>query len=164
MKSLFLYEKTSRGFADKSLPGIHQISGLVGIDTNKIDKNHRLSYVRESKLREFHMRQRSLGDIIYNAKHYNINILDVELTHYDKSGLGYINEELTNAIRSKDNKKLLDIIIELNEEWDSEIEAISFSFNGQAFKLKVNGTLETDADDRVIADCPIFDNKLLAGV
>ncbi|SHF14861.1 hypothetical protein SAMN02745133_01926 [Desulforamulus putei DSM 12395] len=143
MKSIFLYEQDWRKISNNASPGIYNFNccNLVGIDTLKIEKKERISLVKSVGLREVHILQRWFAELIIHAPKLGIFIKKVNLTNLNDQSEEIC--DINNFIETRNYTGLLDYIIELNQEYGTEIKSIVFVYRNVEFKITSTGVLET---------------------
>lgn len=166
MKSIFLYEDVNQKIQNIGSPGIYRFGccNLVGIDTKKLNKRERVNFVKKSNLREVHILQRWFAELIYYAQSIGIIITNIELTNInEKTEEGnIIYSELSKYLTERNNQKLLQYLIELNKEYESEIKSLSFVYDGVECKITSTGILEAFSAEDDIRNC--LANSLLWSV
>lgn len=147
MKSIFLYEDINQKMVYNGIPGIYRFGccGLVGIDTNIIKRKERIDFVKKSNLREVHILQRWFSELIFYAQSIGILITNIELTNIceDNEEGNLVYSEISEYIKTGNNKKLLEYLIKLNKEYETEIKSLSFMYDSVKCRITSTGILET---------------------
>ena len=167
-KNLFLYIN-----ANKDLTICHKCEDiycigdkLVAVDKNKYDRKNRFALQKQFDVYPYFISQYVFKDILRSLAYGKINIFVVNIDFTDDSIIETQEyNDLQLDIKKMDKKNLYNDVLNIINEFDTEIKNIKFIYNGKVIELTNKGILNFQSKDEMLHDFTSSEDvvKLLLG-